>query len=102
MKQVSDEGIEAIADNCRSLKELKISSNYGITNQGVSTVLKKCNKLRKLDIGKTYLRDCALQNLRLVKHGSQLKEIRLFKCPNVSFIHMNGVRNYFSYYRMTQ
>jgi len=81
---VSDEGIKAVASECSLLTELTISSNYGITTKGVSFLLEKCINLQKLDIGKTYLTDLALEGIRFKGYGKHLKEVRLFKCPNVS------------------
>ena len=82
--QVSDEGTNALAQNCSSLTELIISSNYGITGLGLVNLIQKCNQLQRLDIGSTYVKDNALEGIRRFGYGKNLKEVRLFNCPNVS------------------
>uniref|UniRef100_A0A7M5WVS8 F-box/LRR-repeat protein 15-like leucin rich repeat domain-containing protein n=2 Tax=Clytia hemisphaerica TaxID=252671 RepID=A0A7M5WVS8_9CNID len=81
---VTDTGVLAIAKFSCNLKHLIISSNYGITSKGLSALLKQCTNLETLDIGRTYLSNTSFDDMLREGYAKNLKEIRLYKCPNIS------------------
>lgn len=48
--QVTCSGLEAIGDQCVSLRELSLSKCVGVTDEGLSSIVTKHRDLRKLDI----------------------------------------------------
>lgn len=92
LTQVSDEGINAIA-NLENLTDLIICSDYKISDSAICNVIKKCKHLKRLDIGHNYLTDAALREI-INDVPTNITEIRIFKCPNVSFIYNNNITNF--------
>ena len=82
--QVTDIGVLAIAEFSHNLKHLIISSNYGITSKGLTALLKQCTNLETLDIGQTFLTNSSFDDMLREDYAKKLKEIRLYKCSNVS------------------
>ena len=48
--QISDQGVLALSERCPNLRELHVSSCYGVTDKSVSALAKQSGDLTELDV----------------------------------------------------
>ena len=79
---MSDEGILEIADCCKKLTELHVSSCYGVTDKSVAALAKYCPSLRELDVSWCFqVTDQSLQQFLVL--NCNLQSIRIKNCAKV-------------------
>ena len=83
--QISDDALCGLADHAKNLKELHVSSVYGVTDFGVSQLAFKCPLLQNLDISYCYVVSNTGLQAFLNKEGKlALTELRIKNCYKVT------------------
>ena len=63
-RDITDVGIQAIADGCHSLHTLELEGSLGISSSGLGYLFSKISSLKKLDVSRTNIDTKAAKNLR--------------------------------------
>nr|XP_006821742.1 PREDICTED: F-box/LRR-repeat protein 3-like [Saccoglossus kowalevskii] len=82
--KLTDESICMLAGICKNLRELHLSSNYGVTDVSVIELAENCTSLEELDVSYCYkVTDKGLREF-CNNEESKLKLLRIKNCNDVS------------------